>query len=157
VPCATLAYDKRCHLIGTTKIVNSISTFGCSGGLGEAAAWLCLREDIYVSLVSQQPLRTRLENYHDSKTFQKDDDVSWANRMVFLLAKVLSHAFRLPDSPNQADTATAATSWRQMDEEVENWKRAAPATFRPILFKPRSREQGRGLPEMWMLAPFHGE
>ncbi|OCL13497.1 hypothetical protein AOQ84DRAFT_283017 [Glonium stellatum] len=141
-------HDNRYHLLGTTKILNLTSIFGSSGGLGEAAAWLCLREDIYVSLVSQQPLKTQLDGYCKSQTFQRDDDVSWANRMVFLLAKVLSYAF-------QHNIIVDAMSWEKMDEEVEKWQLEKPATFSPILFKPRSREDRRALPEVWMLSSFH--
>jgi hypothetical protein len=145
-----VAFDNRCHLIGTTKILNSISTFGSSGGLGEAAAWLCLRQDIYVSLVSQQPLRTHLENYNNSKTFRRTDDVSLANQMVFLLAKVLSYAF-LPDQ----NTSTVVL--QQIDREVESWYMTKPVTFTPIRYVPRSRELNRAFPEVWLLSPFHGE
>lgn len=129
--------------------MNSISTFGSSGGLGEAAAWLCLRQDIYVSLVSQQPLRTHLENYNNSKTFQKNDDVSRANRMVFLLAKVLSYAF-LPDQ------STSMSMLQQIDQEVEEWNVTKPSTFEPIRFVSRSLEQNRAFPEIWLLSPVHG-
>ncbi|KKA18280.1 hypothetical protein T310_7771 [Rasamsonia emersonii CBS 393.64] len=154
-------YDKRCHLLGTTRILNSVVHFGSSGGLGEAAAWLCLREDIYASLVSQQPLRTRLETYLRSSTFQRNDDVSWANRMVFLLAKVLSCAFQERQQHTPLDGGRSwSESLQQVDQEVEDWKRKRPSTFEPILFKPpcsgTEEEQYRGgLPEVWMLAPFH--
>lgn len=161
--CVSADYDKRCHLLGTTRILNSVTQFGSSGGLGEAAAWLCLREDIYASLVSQQPLRTRLETYLRSSTFQRNDDVFWANRMVFLLAKVLSCAFR--EQQQQTPSDSGQQSWNEslqlVDQEVEDWKRTRPSTFEPILFKPpcssREEEQyGGGFPEIWMLAPFHG-
>lgn len=144
-----VAYDNRYHLLGTTKILNLTSNSGCSGGLGEAAAWLCLREDIYVSLVLQQPLRTRLDNYRNSQYFSRSDDVSWANRMVFLLARILSCAF-------QSDSVINLASWQQMKEEVESWRLEKPITFDPILSRPRSRKDNRALPEIWMLAPFHG-
>jgi len=83
--------------------------------------------------------------------------------MVFLLAKVLSCAFRsdltgqMIMSGTTTTTSSSSSSWQQLDEEVEDWRRKLPPSFEPILFKPPSREQGRGLPEVWMLAPFHGE
>lgn len=160
------ACDKRCHLLGTTRILNSVSHFGSSGGLGEAAAWLCLRQDIYVSLVSRQPLRTHLEHYLNSRTFRRNDDVCLANRMVFLLAKVLSCAFHAESvdmetggmmSRSCSSRSGGGGDWKQMNEEVEDWRQKLPSSFEPILFRPPCREQGRGLPEVWMLAPFHGE
>ncbi|KAL2010291.1 hypothetical protein VTN00DRAFT_6098 [Thermoascus crustaceus] len=137
------AYDKRCHLLGTTRILNSVSHFGSSGGLGEAAAWLCLREDIYVSLVSRQPLRTRLENYLNSRTFRRNDDDP-----VYPMTGGM-----MPTSSRSG--GGGGGGWQQMNEEVEDWRRKLPSSFQPILFRPPCREQGRGLPEVWMLAPFH--
>ncbi|RFU30443.1 hypothetical protein B7463_g5911, partial [Scytalidium lignicola] len=141
-------YDSRCHLIGTTKLLNSISTFGSSGGLGEAAAWLCLRQDIYVSLVSQQPLRMHLENFHNSKTFRNNDDVSWANKMVFLLAKILSYAFSIDQEYN-------TTHLHEVSYEVDEWSRLKPPTFNPIRFLPQNKQDKRAFPEIWLLSPFH--
>ena len=147
---ASQAFDQRCHLIGTSRILNSCPTFGCSGGLGEAAAWLCLRQDIYISLVSQQPLKTHLENYHNSMTFLRNDDVSWANKIVFLLAKALSCAFH-PESN------VDAAALQQISEEIEDWERNKPTSFQPILFNSPNREEGRAFPQIWMLLPFHGK
>lgn len=130
-------------------MLNSVAQFGSSGGLGEAAAWLCLRQDIYVSLVSQQPLKTHLENYHTSKTFQNDDDLSLANRMVFLLAKLVSWVF---DPDKHADVENL----QLIKTEIEEWNNNKGPAFEPILFNQRSSAQGRAWPEIWMLFPPHG-
>ncbi|KAJ5113160.1 hypothetical protein N7456_001694 [Penicillium angulare] len=135
--------DNQFHLTGTTHILNTVSTFGSLGGLGEAAAWLCLRQDIYVSLTTQQPLRTNLENFYDSDIFQRDDDFAWASRMVFLLAKVLQIAFS--DSP-VLDT---------INEDVEEWFRSKPHTFDPIRTFSRAPSLDRRFPTIWMLFPVH--
>lgn len=142
--------DNRFHLTGATRIVNSMTSFRSSGGLGEAAAWLCLRQDIYISLVSQQPLRTRLENFDNSHSFRQQDDLAWANRMVFLLAKVLSCAFTEKSAAN-------ALKLRQMNHEVEKWKSTKPLTFEPIKFIQRKEDKDHRFPIIWMLSPFHGE
>lgn len=139
-----LGEDNQFHLTGTTHILNTVSTFGSFGGLGEAAAWLCLREDIYVSLTTQQPLRTNLENFYDSDVFQRDDDFAWSSRMVFLLAKVLQIAFS--DSPT-LDVIT---------EEVEEWFRSKPHTFEPLRVVPRGSGLNQQFPTIWMLLPVHG-
>jgi hypothetical protein len=69
---------------------------------------------------------------------------------VFLLAKVLSCAFQ-PDQ--KADVAAL----RQVSEKIEGWVHSKPASFEPVLFKRRSREENRAFPEIWMLQPFHGK
>ncbi|KAJ5822403.1 hypothetical protein N7447_004743 [Penicillium robsamsonii] len=135
--------DNQFHLTGTTHILNTVSAFGSSGGLGEAAAWLCLRQDIYISLTSQRPLRTNLQSFHHSDVFQRNDDSAWSSRMVFLLANVLQGAF------------TNSTITQGIDHEIEEWYSTKPHTFDPV----RSVAQGPGpdqrLPTMWMLLPVH--
>ncbi|OQE75043.1 hypothetical protein PENNAL_c0074G03396 [Penicillium nalgiovense] len=134
--------DNQFHLTGTTHILNTVSTFGSSGGLGEAAAWLCLRQDIYVSLTSQRPLRTNLQSFYHSDVFQRNDDFAWSSRMVFLLANVLQGAFT--DSTIARDT-----------DQIEEWYSTKPHTFDPVRSVPRGPEPDQRLPTIWMLLPVH--
>lgn len=143
-PDTPVGEDNQFHLTGTTHILNTVSTFGSLGGLGEAAAWLCLRQDIYVSLTTQRPLRTNLENFYDSDIFQRDDDFAWSSRMVFLLAKVLQIAFS--ESP----------VLNVINEEVEEWFCSKPHTFEPLRVMPRGSSLDRRFPTIWMLLPVHG-
>ncbi|CAG8278055.1 unnamed protein product [Penicillium salamii] len=135
--------DNQFHLTGTTHILNTVSTFGSSSGLGEAAAWLCLRQDIYISLTSQQPLRTNLHSFHHSDVFQRNDDFAWSSRMVFLLAKVVQSAF----------TESAMAHGTQ--QEIEEWYSNKPDTFDPVRSAPRGPEPDRRFPTIWMLLPVH--
>ncbi|KAK4866111.1 hypothetical protein LT330_008851 [Penicillium expansum] len=134
--------DNQFHLTGTTHILNTVSTFGSSGGLGEAAAWLCLRQDIYISLTSQRPLRTNLQSFYQSDVFQRNDDFAWSSRMVFLLANILQGAFT--DS-----TITHST------DQIEEWYSTKPHTFDPVRSIPKGPEPDQRLPVMWMLLPVH--
>ncbi|KAJ5505153.1 hypothetical protein N7463_008027 [Penicillium fimorum] len=135
--------DNQFHLTGTTHILNTVSTFGSSGGLGEAAAWLCLRQDIYISLTSQRPLRTNLQSFHHSDVFQRNDDFAWSSRMVFLLANVLQGAF------------TNSTITHGIDHEIEEWYSTKPHTFDPVRSVPQGPGPDQRLPTMWMLLPVH--
>lgn len=126
-----------------------MSVFDFNGGLGEAAAWLCLREDIYISLTKQRPLKTDLETFLQSNVFRKGDDAAYANRMVFLLAKALGCAF----STNEQ---CSTQSLESISAEVDAWFDSKPAAFNPIHEERRSRPDGRLLPEIWVLSPFHG-
>ncbi|CAG8897127.1 unnamed protein product [Penicillium egyptiacum] len=134
--------DNQFHLTGTTHILNTVSTFGSSGGLGEAAAWLCLRQDIYISLTSQRPLRTNVQSFDHSDVFQRNDDFAWSSRMVFLLANVLQGAF------------TDSTIARSTDQ-IEEWYAAKPHTFDPVRSVPRGPGPDQRLPTIWMLLPVH--
>ncbi|KAJ5319777.1 hypothetical protein N7508_000060 [Penicillium antarcticum] len=138
-----LATDNQFHLTGTTHILNTVSTFGSSGGLGEAAAWLCLRQDIYISLTTQRPLRTNLRSFYHSDVFQRNDDFAWSSRMVFLLAKVLQSAF------------TDCTTAHGIGAEIDEWYSTKPYTFEPVRSVPRGLESDQRFPTIWMLLPVH--
>ncbi|UPL02515.1 hypothetical protein LCI18_013449 [Fusarium solani-melongenae] len=142
------ADDKELHLNGTSRIVNSMSVFDFNGGLGEAAAWLCLRQDIYISLTKQRPLRSDLDTYLQSDVFRRVDDAAYANKMVFLLAKSLACAF-------SSDKHCSADSLEEIRREVDSWLDLKSPAFNPIHEAKRSREEGRLLPEIWVLSPFH--
>ncbi|OQE00483.1 hypothetical protein PENVUL_c051G05946 [Penicillium vulpinum] len=135
--------DNQFHLTGTTHILNTVSTFGSSGGLGEAAAWLCLRQDIYISLTSQRPLRTNLQSFYQSDVFQRNDDFAWSSRMVFLLANVLQGAF------------TDSTITHSTEHEIEEWYSTKPHTFDPVRSIPQGPGPDQRLPIIWMLLPVH--
>jgi hypothetical protein len=130
-------------------MLNLTSKVGFRGGLREATAWLCLRQDIYISLISQQPLRANLRNFSLSAVFERNDDFSWAKKMVFLLSEMLSCAFK--DS-----SASSSKSLQAIHQEVEDWKVSKPATFNPIRFVPPNQDKEHRLPEIWMLSPEHG-
>jgi len=68
---------------------------------------------------------------------------------VFLLAKVLSCAFH----PGQKTDMVALL---EIGQEIEGWLHSKPVSFEPVIFKPRSRDESRAFPEIWMLQPFHG-
>lgn len=132
-------------MTGTTHILNTVSTFGSSGGLGEAAAWLCLRQDIYISLTSQKPLRTNLRSFHHSDVFRRDDDFAWSSRMVFLLAKVVQSAFTEP------------VKALGIQQEIEEWYLSKPDSFDPVQSAPQGLGPDHRFPSIWLLLSVHGE
>ncbi|KAF5656645.1 hypothetical protein FHETE_10901 [Fusarium heterosporum] len=133
---------------GTSRIVNSMSLFDFNGGLGEAAAWLCLRQDIYVSLTKQRPLRSDLETYVQSDVFSRVDDAAYANKMVFLLARALSCVF-------PSDLPSSSERLECIRLEVDGWYDSKPTSFNSIFETSRDKDEGRLLPEIWVLSPFH--
>ncbi|KAF5689916.1 hypothetical protein FCIRC_1150 [Fusarium circinatum] len=142
------AEDMEMHLTGTSRIVNSMSEFDFNGGLGEAAAWLCLRQDIYVSLTRLRPLRSNLENYLQSDIFRRTDDAAYANKMVFLLARSLSSIY-------PSDSSISNESLESIRLQVDDWFDSKPAAFNPILESTRNKDEGKLLPTIWVLSPFH--
>lgn len=142
--------DNRCHQLGSTRLLNSIAKFSSSGGLGEAASWISLRQDIYLALVHQQPIGIRLENYLESKAFDKGDDSAWANLIVHLFAKVLALAFDTQQNGS-------AEKWQALETEIEEWNESKPDSFNPISFQDSSFDEENSISEIWMLSSFHGK
>ncbi|KAK5085164.1 hypothetical protein LTR64_008638 [Lithohypha guttulata] len=119
--------DVRCHLFGTRKILDSVSAFAADGGLREAASWVSLRQHIYVSLTEQQPLDITLQNFRHSSVFliESNRNEDWANRMVFIFARILDYAFSHAPIPTP-------DRWHELRAEVENWWNTKPWDFAPL-------------------------
>lgn len=122
--------------------------WGFSPGLREASAWLCLRQDIYISMVQQSPLKTDLEAFLQSDIYVRDDDMAYAARIVVIVARIL-----LGTAAEDAESRN-----RILDEaraELEEWYDSKPVAFTPTWVGPGSGEVRR-LPEIWMLLPCNG-
>lgn len=136
--------DNRCHLLGITRLVESVTKFLSSGGLGEAASWVVLRQVIYITLASKEAISIRLGNFKQSSSFLKRDEYSWSNIMTLLLTKVLCMAFAPQDS-------ISAEDWRRLDAEIDEWDTSKPDTFKPLTVRQSKLESRNVFPEIWML------
>lgn len=133
--------DTATHLSGVTQLLNSVSNFMGKGGLGEAASWIVLRQDMYFSLTRSHPLRTHLDCYTASTSFIEDSPESIANRIVLIGAKIQTHAF------GPAGRATVQ-QWDQLRAEAEAWFESRPWDFRPMWV-----EDGGVFPSAWLHQP----
>ncbi|EXJ92209.1 hypothetical protein A1O3_00759 [Capronia epimyces CBS 606.96] len=122
--------DERCHLFGTTRLLNSIASFAADGGLRESASWVSLRQHIYICLTSQHPLTINLTNYRHSNVFQNSDDESWANRIIFIFAIILTQVIR-PEGEQQLSIDT----WHELDADVKAWNLCKPWHFAPLFME----------------------
>jgi Fungal specific transcription factor domain len=120
--------DERCHYFGAARLLNCISSFAADGGLRESASWVSLRQHIYVSLTTQQPLQLSLENYRHSSAFRDFDDESWANRIIFCFANILKNVFA-KDSMGYL----SREKWTEINAEVDDWEGTKPWAFTPLL------------------------
>ncbi|TDZ13631.1 hypothetical protein Cob_v013186 [Colletotrichum orbiculare MAFF 240422] len=138
--------DYRFHLEGTSRILTMVPEFSTMGGVAEAACWLCLREDIYISLTTQTPIKTGLDCFPNSRSICRNDDYSWASRSILNLAFLLKRAFCEAREPLHMALSEA---------EIARWNDSKPSSYRPIYFQDRSREEGRCFPEVLTLLPHH--
>ncbi|KAF2658339.1 hypothetical protein K491DRAFT_776521 [Lophiostoma macrostomum CBS 122681] len=120
--------DEQCHLFGSARILNSISSFAADGGLRESASWVSLRQHIYVSLTTQQPVNLSLDNYRHSSVFREYDEESWTNRIIFQFATILQHVFEETEGHS-----LTRDKWQELESETEEWERTKPWTYGPLL------------------------
>ena len=137
--------DDRCHLLGTARILNSIASYAADGGFKESASWISLRQDIYISLTSQQPLSLNLSNYRHSGVFSDQSDESWANRIVFIFASILNYVFEGQLGPNH---------WSDLEAEAEAWNLTKPWYFSALWTK-GSRVESQPWPQLQTSDPTH--
>ncbi|KAF3005883.1 hypothetical protein E8E13_009301 [Curvularia kusanoi] len=140
--------DEQCHHFGTARILNSISSFAADGGLRESASWVSLRQHIYVSLTSQQPLNLSLENYRHSSVFREFDDESWTNRAIFLFATILQTIFE--ENGEATTNSLTKEKWNALHADVDEWERTKPWTFSALHVEPNAGEKFEG---SWPLLP----
>lgn len=134
--------DEQCHHFGTARILNSISSFAADGGLRESASWVSLRQHIYVSLTSQQPLNLSLDNYRHSSVFREFDDESWTNRVIFLFGTILQTIFEESEEANT--NSLTKERWTELHAEVDEWERTKPWTFTALHVEPNAGEKFNG-------------
>ena len=142
--------DPKFHLLGSNRLLNSISRFSSSGGLGEAASWQFLRQAIYVCLVHNEPWQLRLEHYEKSKVFERSDDASYANAMIYLLAKILQ-------LKSESDShGIDYNEWSSLEQSVEKWKADQPCSFVPLRYHEPDVGANRPFSEIWVISPAAG-
>ncbi|KAI5200089.1 hypothetical protein E4T39_05915 [Aureobasidium subglaciale] len=142
--------DHRTHILGTSRLLNAVSRFSLSGGLGETASWWILRQDIYVALVHKQALSVGLSTY-DQAIFDLEDDGAYSNVVVLVVAKILQLLYSSTHS-------TDITAWTALETEVDTWWDAKPDTFQPIFYEESDFNQDRAFPTICVIssAPMAG-
>lgn len=141
--------DQRCHLFGTSKLLNSISSFASDSGLRESASWAFLRQHIYISFTKQHPINIDLENYKYSSVFHTNDDEAWANRIIYLFAVVLDKILRHGQGISTHELG-------RLEGEVEAWYTSKPWDFSP-LWGSHSPDTNDPWPQLYMSHPAHGK
>lgn len=116
--------DKGTHLLGSSRVLKNFTPTE-SGGLAEACFWVVLRQDMFISLTRSQPPSVPLENIMGSSAFSEFDPESCANRMVFLVSRILSYAL-------DPIKSTQPAWWGQLDAEVDAWYASKAWHFQPL-------------------------
>lgn len=136
--------DEKYHLLGSNRLLNTMSKSAYSGGLAEAVSWQFLRQAIYASVVQCQPLSLDLNNYKLSGVFHHRDDAAYANIIIFHCARVIQLC-----GMDLVDEA----SWYGVSNSVEQWYRAKPISWQPLRYRNADADDNRPFPEVWMMSP----
>lgn len=136
-------------MLGSTRLLNSASSFACRGGLGEAASWIVLRQHIYLSITQYQPIRIDLDCYLNSSSLQVSSPESLANRMILLCGRALTPS-------HNAQGRWDYEGWAQLRSDIMQWYESIPWPLKPDASKCLAREDAEGLPNLWVPRPVHG-
>ncbi|KAK7432225.1 hypothetical protein QQZ08_001170 [Neonectria magnoliae] len=136
--------DVNTHLTGSSRLLNSGSRF-IDRGLGEAASWVVLRQDLYVCLTRSLPLRINLDSYRNSSSFVDTCDHSLANRAVFICGRVVAYAMG-PATNLDPDL------WEELDQDMKNWHQSTPWRFLAYTAEssPARGDTDSAFPTLWM-------
>ncbi|KAF9893211.1 hypothetical protein FE257_011634 [Aspergillus nanangensis] len=139
--------DEMCHFTGSNRLLNTMSKSASSGGIAEAVSWQFLRQAIFASIVQFECIHLDLGNYERSTVFQRRDDASYANIIIFLCAKIIqnypkTHSMGIEDSVRQS-----------LMESVDGWFNARPVTWHPLQYKDADPAADRPFPESWIMSP----
>lgn len=103
------------HLDGLACLSSAMPKFLQSGGLGEAAAWIAFRHDLFIAMVSKQAPKFQIEDFDRSSCFQKRKDPSaTAYAIILIWAKILRYLYSI-------DRDGLSTTWQGLEDAVRTW------------------------------------
>ncbi|KAI1404254.1 hypothetical protein F4819DRAFT_149777 [Hypoxylon fuscum] len=135
----TTGQDTYSHLLGIHAFVNAGDQYMGPGSLSAASFWVGLRQEIYIAVITQQPVKINLDHYVVDRSFEPADDYTWSNRAIVLIADVLNFCF--------GDSPSTSSRWTALDEACKKWSTTRPPSFNPFFY--RERTTSISFPEVW--------
>lgn len=134
--------DSQPHLLGSRVFIEAQRHVNVSHGLGGAAFWVGLRQEIYVAFVNQRTIATALGNLSVDLSTPATGDHDWSCRMVALCADVIRYCY------GDGDKSTSA--YDKLTAMMESWDSGKSHSFTPIYYRAASDQAV--LPEVWLLS-----
>ncbi|KAI8964300.1 hypothetical protein F5Y11DRAFT_101981 [Daldinia sp. FL1419] len=135
----TTGQDTYSHLLGIHAFVNVGDQVLGPGSLSAASFWVGLRQEIYIAVITQQPVKVSLDHFIVDRSFELADDYTWSNRAIVLLADVLNLCF--------GNNSLTTGHWSALDEACHKWSNCRPPSFNPFFY--RERTESSAFPEIW--------
>ncbi|KIN05899.1 hypothetical protein OIDMADRAFT_113285 [Oidiodendron maius Zn] len=139
--------NSQSHLLGIQVFVSARDPYAFGGGLGEAAFWVGLRQEIYSAMMRHKTIQLNLEHCIVDRTISPAPDWAWANRAVVHCADVLNCCF--------GELGVSNIGWRDLKEYNRQWHAAKPAPFTPIYYRSPDPLKREAFPEIWYFQPCH--
>ncbi|CAJ2502961.1 Uu.00g103550.m01.CDS01 [Anthostomella pinea] len=136
---STTGHDSYSHLLGIHAFVNVGDQYMIPGSLSAASFWVGLRQEIYIAVITQQPVKVSLDHFIVDRSFEPADDYTWSNRAIVLIADVLNFCF--------GDSPSTVSRWNSLNEACEKWTMTRPMSFNPFFY--RERTSSAAFPEIW--------
>ncbi|RYP67076.1 hypothetical protein DL769_005864 [Monosporascus sp. CRB-8-3] len=136
---STTGQDYHGHLLGIHAFVNIGDQYMIPGSLSAASFWVGLRQEIYIAVITQQPVKVNLDHFVVDRSFEPADDYTWSNRAIVHLADVLNFCF--------GEDPPSSSHWDALNEASEKWSLSRPTSFNPFFF--RERVAPSAFPEVW--------
>jgi hypothetical protein len=103
------------HLDGLACLSSAMPKFLQSGGVAEAAAWIALRHDLFIAMMSKQAPKFPLDDFDHSGVFQRRTDPgATAYKIILIWAKILQHLY-------STDLNDISTTWQGLEDAVREW------------------------------------
>ncbi|KAI1455557.1 hypothetical protein F4805DRAFT_265043 [Annulohypoxylon moriforme] len=135
----TTGQDTYSHLLGIHAFVNVGDHYMVPGSLSAASFWVGLRQEIYIAVITQQPVKLSLNHFVVDRSFEPADDYTWSNRAIVLIADVLNFCF--------GENSFTVGEWNALDEACQKWSATRPPSFSPFFY--RERAASMAFPEVW--------
>ncbi|KAI1098764.1 hypothetical protein F4804DRAFT_346072 [Jackrogersella minutella] len=135
----TTGQDNYSHLLGIHAFVNVGDHYMVAGSLSAASFWVGLRQEIYIAVITQQPVKVSLDHFVVDRSFEPADDYTWSNRAIVLIADVLNFCF--------GENSFTVGRWNALDEACRKWSATRPPSFDPFFY--RERTATTAFPEVW--------
>ena len=119
--------EKQNHLKGTMSVFAYQRHRLRRPGIRRTTFWTYIRQEIIVALQTKRPTNIDLTSWQDDMYWGEDGDDAWANRMSWLMVKVINFYFHEHDSKVAAQDAA-----RHLQHQVDNWQDQAPLTLGPL-------------------------
>ena len=159
--------DKQCcHLLGTSQILEHLTTLGkiADNGLAEATCWLHLRQAITYSITHGSPLNANLSCLKSLTTIGRKGDTAHGNHIMYLFAEVLQQYF--PSSDAELHSACDKEiskdpddeqTWKRIADDIDHWFQTKPSSFTPLHYQAQDVTKGMPFPKLWMTSATQGK